>query len=231
MHDPIDIPDELAEIIALHREMFSGWVMEDTDEDDQDEPQDEPVGDEEPDDDPADDDPDGADALGDAGKKALDAMKARVKAEQAKRRAAEKAASDARDALAKAQGEDEAAAQRRQVEATALARANQRIVKAEIRTAAKGVLADPNDALVYLDLDDIEVGDDGDVDTDDIADRIADLVAKKPYLAAQRGSGGGGFDSGRGKPAKKAQLTREQFAALPHADRLKAVEDGRFKVS
>jgi hypothetical protein len=221
----------LAEIIAIHKSLFGGWKMmadeqgeasEDADEAETDDAV-ESTGDN---DDEA--DPEGADALGDPGKKALDAMKARMRNEQAKRRIAEQKAKDAQDALAKAQGEDEAAAQRRKVESDALAKANQRIVKAEVRAAAKGVLADPEDALVFLNLDSIEVGEDGDVDADDIAQQVADLVAKRPYLAAQRDPGKGTFDSGRGKASqKRAILTEAEYNALPSAERRQARKDGR----
>lgn len=127
----------------------------------------------------------GADQLGDAGKKALDAMKAKWRAaeQRAKERDAELA-----DLRAKVEGrEAEYAAEeaRRKVEAAALAKANDRIKRAEIKAAAKGVLNDPADAFKFLDLDVIEVGDDGDVDGDAIAKALADLVKSKPYLAAQ----------------------------------------------
>lgn len=130
-----------------------------------------------------DDNPDGADELGDRGKRALAAMKAKVKSERTKRLAAEGRVRELED------GGDDADAQRRQVESEALAKANGRIVRAEVRAAAAGKLADPADALRFLDLDQFEVGDDGDVDEDEIADAIEELITQKPYLAAQRGEG------------------------------------------
>lgn len=75
--------------------------------------------------------------------------------------------------------------ERRKVEKDALSKANQRILKAEIRAAAKGVLADPTDALTFIDLSSFEVGDDGDVDAQAITDAIDNLIKSKPYLAAQ----------------------------------------------
>ena len=111
-------------------------------------------------------DPEGADKLGDAGKKALDAMKAKLKAERQKRIAAEAA-------LADNANEDEDTKARQQAESAALAKANARIVKAEVRAVAAGKLADPADALNFIDLEDFEVGEDGDVDARHLEDRVA----------------------------------------------------------
>lgn len=175
-------------------------------------------------------DPPGADALGDPGKKALDVMKQRARDERAKRQAAEKRAEAAEKALSLAKGEDEATVRQREADTAALAKANTRIAKAEVRGVAKGLLADPEDAFLHIDISEIEVGADGEVDREDITEKITDLIKRKPYLAAQRTPGDGAFDSGRGKPAAKSQLTRAQLAALPHAERLKAVEEGRVKL-
>lgn len=78
----------------------------------------------------------------------------------------------------------------------ALGAANARILKAEVRAAATGKLADPADALLYLDLTKLEVGDDGEVDGKAVTAAIDELVKNKPYLAAQgkrfQGNGDGG---------------------------------------
>ncbi|WP_435107799.1 hypothetical protein [Nocardiopsis synnemataformans] len=147
-------------------------------------------------------DPEGADQLGDAGKKALDATKAKWKAERDKRREVERQLAEA-TAKKDGDGPDPAVA----AEQAAMAKANSRIVRAEVRAAAAGKLADPKDALSFLDLDGFEVGDDGEVDADEIADAIADLIARKPYLAAdaqprKRFQGGGDGGQGRGSQAK-----------------------------
>ncbi|NCL75680.1 hypothetical protein [Rhodococcus sp. YH1] len=130
-----------------------------------------------------DENPDGADQLGDKGKKALDAMKAKWQAEKAKRVAAESRVAELET------GDDENAQAQRQADAAALAKANARIVKAEVRAAAAGKLSDPADAFRFLDLDDFEVDDDGDVDQDEIAAAITDLLERKPYLAASSSDG------------------------------------------
>lgn len=137
-------------------------------------------------------DPPGAEHLKDPGKQALDRMKAaKTEAEkQAKETAARLATTEAE--LAKLQGreaEHQATLKQREVEQAALAKANERIVKAEIRAAAAGKLADPADALRYLDPTTFDVGNDGEVDSSAIATQIEALVKERPYLAAQGGTG------------------------------------------
>lgn len=152
-------------------------------------------------------DPDGADALGDPGKRALDAMKARLKRERDRRRQYEAEL----DALRKGAAKDETDTDviRQEAERAATAKANARIVRAEVRAAAAGRLADPADALQFLDLSQFEVDDDGNVDTDEITDAIADLLQRKPYLAAQTQPPKrfqGGADGGQGRGAKPKDL-------------------------
>ena len=88
--------------------------------------------------------------------------------------AAPAADSDAEKAVvaAKAEGRTEA-----------LAAANERLVKAEVRIAAAGKLADPADAVRFLDLADFKVDDDGNVDAKSIGKAIDQLLKDKPYLA------------------------------------------------
>lgn len=149
-----------------------------------------------------DDDPEGADELGDKGKQALDRMKAKLKAERERRVAAEAKA-------AQALGEDDAA----RIEREALAKANTRIVRAEIKAAAAGKLADPADALTFLSADDFEVDDDGDVDTDEIAEAIDELLRRKPYLAAQGGTRRPKPDRSQGAQGNGKTDTSQQFAS------------------
>jgi hypothetical protein len=177
-------------------------------------------------------DPEGADQLGDPGKKALVTMKGKLKAERERRRAleaqlAERAADGDKD------GQD---ARVRQAEQAALVRANERIVRAEVKAAAAGKLADPADAYKFLDLSQFEVDDDGNVDADEVADAIADLVKSKPYLAAQGGTTKrfhGTADSGARKgSARPTQLTEADVkrlsAAGKHAEIVKAQQEGRL---
>lgn len=174
--------------------------------------------------------PEGEAALGDAGKKALDAMKAKWKDAEAKA----KSEADARAALqAKLDGKEaEHAAEqaKRETEKAALAKANDRIRKSEVKAAAKGVLADPQDAYKFLDLDSFEVDDDGNVDEDAIAKALDDLVKSKPYLAAQGGKRfQGSADGGaRNDATKVSQLNQADMARMSPEQIAEAHDKGQF---
>lgn len=148
----------------------------------------------------------GADELGDKGKQALDRMKAKWRAERDARRELE-------EKLAEATDTDGSETQRRQIEAAALAKANARIVKAELKAAAAGKFADPADALYFLDPDDFEVDDDGNVDEDEIAAAVTDLLTRKPHLAAQGGPRKPQPDRSQGETGSGTATTAQQFAA------------------
>ena len=138
--------------------------------------------------------------------------------------------------LAKLQGKEAeyAEAQKaREVEAAALAKANERIVRAEVRAAAAGKLADPSDALRYLDVSKFAVDDDGAVDEAAVAAAIAELVERKPYLAAQGGRlVTGSADGGARKESTPGQLTKadlERMSAARQYDEIeKARQEGRL---
>lgn len=72
---------------------------------------------------------------------------------------------------------------RRDAEAAASAKVNTRLVRAEVKALASATFADPTDAHLYIDLDDIEVDQDGEVDTDAIATALKDVLRRKPHLA------------------------------------------------
>lgn len=183
---PADIAAKVDEIMSASRTRFGRDVfrMEDP-------PATPPAGDQSPPADPPKDppaDPPVSDALGDAGKQALDRMKAdRNTARDAA--ATEKLRADALQAKLDGKEAEHLASQEAQkVKDEALAGANLRILKAEVKAAAKGVLADPTDALTFLDLAKLEVSDEGDVDATAVKAALDDLISKKPYLAAQGGS-------------------------------------------
>jgi hypothetical protein len=184
-------------------------------DDDQDDDADKGAGDQDDDgDDEA--DPEGADQLGDAGKQALSRMKEKLRKERERRKAAE----SERDNLKGADG-DGADPERIRSEAdrAATAKANQRIIRSEIRAAAAGKLANPRDALAFVDISQFEVDEDGQVDEDEIADAIEDLLKERPYLASAakapeprfQGTGDGGARKGRGGPV---QLTEQDVKKL-----------------
>ncbi|MER7799008.1 hypothetical protein ABTX71_01620 [Streptomyces parvulus] len=180
-------------------------------------------------------DPEGADQLGDPGKKALASMKDKWRGEREKRRALEAQLAE-RDKPADG-GQPDREALVREAEAKALGKANARIIRAEVKAAAAGKLADPADAYRFLDLTQIEVDADGNVDAEEVADAIDDLLKSKPYLAAQGGSTKPRFqgtaDSGARKGnARPPQLTEADVkrlsAAGKHAEIVKAQSEGRL---
>lgn len=173
--------------------------------------------------------PEGSESLGDAGKKALAAMKEREKAARARARELERENAELKAAIeSKDKTPDEQAidAARREAEAAAIAKANERILRSEIRAAAAGKLADPADALLHLDLADFEVDESGNVDATEIADAINELLERKPYLAAQ--SGRVTLDTGRGRNPAAGQLTREDLRNMTPDEIVSAKSAGRL---
>jgi hypothetical protein len=173
------------------------------------------------------------DGLGDKGRAALaKERQARKDAEKA-RRAAEKALADfqAQQSAGAEQDAAKAAAEqaRRDAEAAALAKANGRILAAELKAAAKGVLADPSDAAAFIDLSQFEVGDDGSVDADEISGAISDLIKRKPHLAAKasgfQGTGDGGA---RANGSRARQVTDAELKTMTAAQIVKARQEGRM---
>lgn len=155
----------------------------------------------------------GEEALGDPGKKALDTMKAKLREaekaareERARREALEQAAA-LRDKPAEEQAIEQARAEAR---AEALKAANERVLRSELRAAATGKLADPADAALYINLSEFTVSDDGDVDSEALSDAIADLIERKPHLAAVKKSR---FDGAADQGAKGREQTPRQLSA------------------
>lgn len=196
-----------------------GDDQDDADKDADDDGQDGGTDDDQDNDDGDDGTDEGADDLGDKGKRALASMKGKWKSERDKRKELE-------DQLAQQGSADEAETVRRKAEQTALAKANARILRAEVKAAAAGRLADPADAYKFLDLDQFEVDDDGNVDSDEVADAIDDLIKSKPYLAAAtakrfQGTGDGGAARKAGRPK---QLTKNDLKTMS-ADQIVAAQD------
>lgn len=158
--------------------------------------------------------------LGPAGQKALAAEKTRRREQSAKRRAAEERTAELEAELARLRTGDgdkdgiDVEAIRREAEQSARASANARVLRSEVKAAAAGRLADPGDALRFLDLDAIEVGPDGEIDEDEVADAIGDLLTRKPYLAAAPAAPRfqGGADQGA-RARVKAPTVDEQITA------------------
>ena len=160
-------------------------------------------------------------------------LKKALKAEHLARREAERKARDLeaeKENAGKEPAEQALAQARREAAAEATRAADSRILRSEIRAAAKGRLADAGDALVYLNLDEFEVGDDGDIDSEAIEDAIADLLTRKPYLAADTGEKfRGGADQGaRGKQTTPSQVSKAELESMSPAEINKARREGRL---
>ncbi len=165
--------------------------------------------------------------LGPAGEKALVAEKAKRRAEASKRRVAEAEIVRLNAELAKGtESSDTPDVETIQAEAdkVATAKASQRILRSEIKAAAAGKLADPADAHKFLDLTQFEVDDDGNVDEDEIAEAITDLIQKKPYLAAQSGKRFNGSGDGGVRKGTKPDLHAELEAATKARDFARVIE-------
>lgn len=92
------------------------------------------------------------------------------------------AATDAEAAVETARAEARAEAM-----SEALTEATARLVRGEVLAAAanpKHRLADPADAIAFLDLASFEVDEQGHIDADAVSAAIAELLKAKPYLSA-----------------------------------------------
>lgn len=136
----------------------------------------------------------GEGALGDGGKRAIEAERKAAKDAEKARRAAEKKAADLEARLSKFEEESKSEqdkaldAARKEAEKAARteerSRADRRILSAELKAAAGTRLQNPADAVALLDLDEFTVDDDGEVDAKAIGKALDDLLAERPYLAA-----------------------------------------------
>lgn len=91
---------------------------------------------------------------------------------------------------------------------------NARLVRAEVKAAAAGKLADPADAPKFIDLAKIKIGEDGDPDAKQIKKAIEDLLKDKPYLAA---NGQGWGDVGGGGHSTAPADVEPGMGRLRHA--------------
>ena len=225
MSKTIAMPAELAEIIATHRALFGGFVME---ADGGETPPERPDGIEATE----------WDALGDPGKQAL--VRERQRATDAERKLAAALAPKPKpptpapapkapelkpdgeqpDMAALIQAAVEAAvAPLRQAQEQQAIDAQARAVIDAVKAAAADRLHDASDATSLLDLTAL-VGADGAPDTAKIAAAINDLVAAKPHLARPQPYGRQGNPALYGAPAGpsaedkvKASLARMQAAS------------------
>lgn len=176
-------------------------------------------------------------ALGDKGKQALDRMKVERNAARDQLNAFKNLglSPEKLQELIGKSAEDTKAAEdartQREAESVALGKANERLVRAEIKAAAAGKLANPALAIKLLDLSSFDVDDDGEVDATAIGTAIDELIAKEPYLAVAQGDAKrfqGGADAGARGSAGKPQVTEEQLKTMTPEQIVKAQNEGRL---
>lgn len=178
-HNPFEIPQDIRttvdQIMSRNQSMFAGWTMEGE----------------------ADGAAEAAAAeaaasaaaaqeaadLGDAGKQAIDRMKAERNAERKRAAAAEAELENLRNA-GQSEQEKAVAAARKEGESEATKRANARLVQAEAKAlAAAAKFRDPTDVIAQLGARLTEVSvDDGEVDQAALKTLVDDLAKSKTYL-------------------------------------------------
>lgn len=169
------------------------------------------------------------DSLGDAGKKAIDAMKAErntARSERAALAAELKALKDAAALADKPADEQALEKVRQEARDEANTAANAKLIRAEVKAASVGKLANPELAQKLIDVSGITVDANGDVDADAVAAAVTDLITQYPSLAAQGGARN--FDSSRGKPAPVGQLTQADLKGMSPEAIVKAESEGRL---
>jgi hypothetical protein len=179
--------------------------------------------------DPASDTPP-ADDLGDAGKKAIDAMKAKWKAERDRANGLDARVKELTKPPADAPPDLDA------LRAEAKAEAFQETLKEraldKLETRAAKLFADPEDARALLAGRVDEFLDDGKVDTAAITEALNDLLARKPHLAATApprfaGSGDGGARNG--SASQVTQLTENDLKNMRPEQIEKARQKGQLR--
>jgi len=175
------------------------------------------------------DDPDGADKLGDAGKKALDAMKSKWQSERDRRKALEQELATLKAQQGKDDDQPDPEEIRKQAHAEARAEVLRDRALDKVEAKAAKSFADPEDARALLASRVDEFVDDGKVDVEAIEEALDDLLKKKPHLAAQGGRRfQGSADGGARKGSKPAQLTRDDLKGMSPEAIVKAKAEGRL---
>ena len=153
-------------------------------------------------------------------------------AERTARKAAEKALNALKAELAlkdKPAGEQAIAERIREATEQVTAKANARLVQAELKAAATGKVKNPALALKLIDTSEIDVSDDGEVDSDALNQAIADLLEQYPELAPDGAKFTGSADQGaKGRTSKPAQVTRAELASMTPAQIEEARTSGRL---
>lgn len=191
---PTDVQSKVDEIMARNRALFSGWSMEA-----------EGGGEGEGASEGGESGEGEESALGDAGKQAIDRMKAERNAERKRAAAAEAELENLRNAGATEQ-EKAVLAARKEGETEATKRANDRLVRAEAKAVAAGSkFRDPSDVIAQLgsQLAGITVDEDGEVDQKALKALVDGLAKSKPYLVDTGSTTATAADAGIGTTGTK----------------------------
>jgi len=232
---------DLDELFARNKALFGDTRMEATDEDeDKSDDESDDAGksadDKVNEDDKAAEEKAAADALGDAGKQALDRMKAKVKAERDKRVAAEKALADSKKPSDDEKPDLDKIRAEARAEADTAALRDRVMDKIEAKAGARFAIDTEDVAAMLMRRHDIEdFLDGGKIDISAITEALDDLLEKQPRLAVTQGDEKkfkGGADGGARGKASKSQLTGADVKKLAadgkHAEIEQARLDGRL---
>lgn len=160
----------------------------------------------------------------------VDPFKSKWEAQRKVNRDLEKKLLAAEQALAdKDKPAEEAALDQARREATqqAVQAANQRIVKAELKAALTGKVANPAVAMRLIDTAEIAVSDDGEVDADALSAAVESLLIEAPELAAKGTRFPGSADQGQ-KSAAPQQLTQTDIESMTPEQIVEARKAGRL---
>lgn len=171
--------------------------------------------------------------LGEGGKKALDAeRKARRDAEKAAKAAADRQAEMEAELAQLREGamsdQEKALEQARQEAAEAartevLTEVRGKRLTTEIKAAAAGKFADPEDAAAFLATDDLDPD-----DPDAISAAVDELLERKPHLKAGATQATGDIDQGARESDGIKQLTRDDLSLMSHEQIAAAREAGQL---
>jgi multidrug efflux pump subunit AcrA (membrane-fusion protein) len=162
---------------------------------------------------------DGADALGDKGKQALDRMKTERAAAKAEAAAEKKRADELAAKVAEFEDRDKSDLEKATAAADRAAQlaaaATSRAVRAEVKALAADQFADPSDAAAFLDLT-AYASADGEIDTDAISKDLTALLESKPHLGRPAGPRPPKQDPGQGArpPAPPTDFRTADRAAV-----------------
>jgi hypothetical protein len=158
--------------------------------------------------------------LGPQGESALRAEKARRREESAKRRELETELAILKTKIETPVPAGEAVdveAIRADATREAIAAANDRVRRSEVRVAASDLFADPSDALKFVNLDQVHVDGEGNVDGEELKDILAAIVASKPYLGHPQRAAIPASDAGVRKGSaegKPEQISKDKIRSM-----------------